>query len=142
MTRFCKQRDRYSCGPVALLNIDKHFGRQATYKDLPRYRKRVRCKRPDGTNPSGTYLHQMRKVLGRPSRRKFEKAKEFLRSGGCIVVMVNEHYFIITMDHIGIATVNCWRSGPCVCHVYPKVLKKKLDTAYRTWYVKQRTGIL
>jgi len=140
MTRFCKQRDRYSCGPVALLNIDKHFGRQATYKDLPRYRKRVRCK-----YPSGTYTRAISKVLGRATRRSFKKAKQFLQDGNCIVVQTKRkkgHYYLVMIDRLDLGIVNIYQIGPCIHRIAPQELGSKLKNSYRTWYVKEATGIL
>jgi len=134
MTRFCKQRDDYSCGPIALLNIDKFFGRRVTYKDLPRYRKRVRCEKKIG----GTATRYISKVLGRAGRKTWPAAKRFLKNG-CIAVQtkrVGHFYLMVTNGHGDIGIVN-YCNGPCALHVSVQRASQMLRHAYRTWYVSE-----
>ena len=51
MIRYCKQRDDYSCVPVAILNALKWQGRHVTLKDLPYIKEKV------GTTYAGTSYH-------------------------------------------------------------------------------------
>lgn len=56
--RYVKQRDTFSCGPIAVINALKALGRHATYDDLPRYQRLcnthfVRVNGHKGTFPSG-----------------------------------------------------------------------------------------
>ena len=98
--RFCKQRDRYSCGAVALLNIDKFFGSRATYQDLPKYRKLVNC------DQHGTQDWDITRVLGRTSRCKWPKAKRFLQEKNCILIKWWGHLFLMVMNNYDIQIVN------------------------------------
>lgn len=137
--RFCKQRGKFSCGPVALLNIDKHFGKQVTYKDLPRYSKRVSCKSPDGT-----FTSEISKVIGRATRRSYKKAKQFIVDGNCILVQTKKyegHYYLLVMNQHMFGVVNRHGNWPCVGHISRQQAGRILTKSYRTWYVSKRTGI-
>ena len=47
--RYIKQRDRFSCVPVCVINILKHHGFNVTYDDLGRYRNYLHCRPGVGT---------------------------------------------------------------------------------------------
>lgn len=50
MVRYCKQQDKYTCGPIAFLNLLKWQGKSATYKKtLPWLKKQLK------TTKIGTY---------------------------------------------------------------------------------------
>ena len=137
--RFCKQRDRYSCGPVALLNIDKFFGRRATYQDLPKYRKLVNCRPRHGTS-----LHDMTIVLGRASQRSWKQAKQFLQEGNCILLNTRwrasvGHYYLMVMHNYDIQIVNFFSDRSTVS-INSQRASRLLKQAYRTWYINE--GIL
>ena len=137
--RFCKQRDHFSCGPVALLNVDKHFGQRVTYKDLPRYSKRVLCK-----SPGGTLTSEISKVIGRASRRTYKKAKQFIADGNCIIVQTKKyegHYYLLVMDQYMFGVVNRYGNWPCVRHISRQQAGRILKKSYRTWYISKKTGI-
>ena len=53
MPRFLHQRQKYTCGPVAILNALKFFGRRVTEKNLPKIVKITKCDPYAGTLPSG-----------------------------------------------------------------------------------------
>lgn len=55
--RYIKQRDDYSCGPVALINILKWLGRKCTYTDLAMVKRLCNC------NQNGTNSHNMENAL-------------------------------------------------------------------------------
>ncbi len=136
--RFCKQRDKFSCGAVALLNADKFFGRRVTYRSLPLYKKLVR------TGQHGTYQRDMTRVLGRASRRGWKQAKRFLQEGNCIIVDVRwrdgeGHYYLMVIHNYDIQIVNYFKN----LSTYPidtKWASQLLKQARRTWYVNE--GIL
>ena len=52
MVRYIKQRDTYSCGPVALINVLKWSGANKTYKDMPRAQRMVKCSYKEGGTDS------------------------------------------------------------------------------------------
>lgn len=43
MVRYCKQRDRSSCGPVAIINLLKFFGKDAKYEFIRMFRHITYC---------------------------------------------------------------------------------------------------
>jgi hypothetical protein len=136
VTRYCLQRDHYSCGPVALLNADKFFGRRVAYRHLPRYSKRVRCQKGVGTR-----CKDMSKVLGRAKRKSWKKAKQFLKDGGCIVVQdkytgYDGHFYLIVTNYCGdIGMVNYYRNSYSAIHITPQRAARLLKIANRTWYI-------
>lgn len=80
--RFCKQRDHYSCGPIALLNAAKFFAYNVTYKDLKTFQDLVSC-----TSPRGTYTRNISKVLGRASRKSWKNTKAALNNcQHCLII--------------------------------------------------------
>lgn len=92
MPRFTKQRDRYSCGPVAILNALRWSGMDAPYKELiDIFQKVCNCEPGRGTNHSdfdralrffGTDLFRVRRVQ-RPCLGKIE---QHLRDDGCVIL--------------------------------------------------------
>ena len=137
--RFCKQRDQYSCGPVALLNVDKFYGKQVTYANLPHYKKLVDC-----SHPNGTRTRSMSNVLGRASRKNWQRTKDFL-DGGCLIIQTGDgiakhpgHYSIILKDiHGTYILVNHYHSkGYASIITNWQVVYWLWQKAYRIWYVK------
>ncbi len=145
MTRYCQQRDEHSCGPVALLNIDKFFGHQVTYKHLPQYSRRVRCTRPQGRDLGGTYTTFISKILGRASRRSWKKAKQFLKDGGCVMVQTkiasgHFHLYLMVMNDNGdISVVNYHLDKYAAVQITPQRGAAMLKRALRNWYVSKPT---
>ena len=95
--RWLRQYDHYSCGPVALINLDKWRGKSVTKRDLPRYRRRCHCYYPDGTST----INFLRTV-GQPpiSQLNYYCFKEHLLSGGVAIIHTtfdNEcgHFFFV-----------------------------------------------
>ena len=142
--RYCKQRDKYSCGAIALLNVDKFFGRWVTYQDLPKYQELVDCRRDEGTK-----IVRISKVIGRASRRAWESSRQFLRDGNCIMILCDEgaeaHYFVMIEEAGVIVVVNRFNHGvgtPSTCKISPQYATRMLRSALRTWYVDKETGLL
>jgi len=140
--RFCKQRDKYSCGPIALLNIDKFYGERVTYADLKYYRKLVDCKPLQGTKTSA-----MSDVLGRASRRTWVKTKEFLQDGwSCLIIQTGDgranrlgHYSLVVTDKGGrYILVNHYRGQEYAgVEISWREFYGLWRKAYRLWYVKR-----
>jgi hypothetical protein len=146
--RYCKQRDKYSCGAIALLNIDKFFGRQITYQDLPKYKELVDCQ-----PISGTQISNISKVIGRASRRTWRSSKQFLNDGNCVMILWDgvdtAHYFIMGMGMCQqrkvFFIVNRYRPDVGVSATYiapPQRAAIFLRNSVRTWYVDKETGLL
>jgi len=138
--RFCKQRDKYSCGPIALLNIDKFYGERVTYADLPYYKKLVDCKAK-----SGTQINRMSDVLGRARRKGWPKTREFLSDGwSCLVFQTGDgiagrpgHYSIVIQDRNGIYVLINHRRGKYASeHITWQELYWLWKKANRIWYVE------
>jgi len=133
--RFCKQRDRYSCGPVALLNVDKFFGRRVTYANLPFYRLLVQC-----SKSQGTLRRSITRVLGRAARRKWPNAKQFLQEGNCILIFDRwkggGHYSLVVMHGYDITLINHFE-GECLTPISAAKASRLLKHAERTWYISE-----
>lgn len=56
--RFLKQKDRFRCGPVALVNALKWSGKKSTSKDLIKISHLLKTK-----PKTGTYIHNIEKVV-------------------------------------------------------------------------------
>jgi len=96
MKRWLRQQDRYSCGPIALINLDKWRGKHVTKHDLPKYRRRCRCGRLFGTTIVN-FIHTVGKSYWRPTYQHF---KRYLLSGGVAIIDCywtngSGHYFFV-----------------------------------------------
>jgi len=47
--RYLKQRDKYNCAPISILNAQKWLGQKVTYRDLPKMSKRCRVVKREGS---------------------------------------------------------------------------------------------
>ena len=86
--RFCKQRDQYSCGAVAVLNVLKWAGCKVTYSNLPALRKLCKCNQPNGTKKQD--LESALKALGirfkRYTRPTLKMMDTHLDGGGIVLL--------------------------------------------------------
>lgn len=125
--RYIGQRDQYSCGPLAILNILKWAGYDITSKYLPNLRRY--CK----TDENGTDTKNISKVLERYSKLKVEcvpfitikNLHNHIENGGAAIIEVSwfdeikkqttGHYYIIVgmfkySNTTSYKVIN-WRSG-------------------------------
>lgn len=86
--RWVRQRDHYSCGPVAVLNILKWMGHPWTYKMLPALQVVCKCDVDVGTGRQN--IERAMAKLGINKKRKvFPKLRDIdahLDSGGIILL--------------------------------------------------------
>ncbi len=61
MPRYISQRDRYNCGPVAVVNYWKYLGLNVSYKDVKVLGRILETKR----SPIGTYTIALANLLGK-----------------------------------------------------------------------------
>lgn len=107
MPRYVRQRDNYSCGPVAMLNAMKWAGATwLRYVDLPSFRSLCRTDRRRGTSFTGMVrAARHMPVLG--ARRAKPKVKladidAHLGHGGAVILgsvsepMGGFHWFLVT----------------------------------------------
>jgi len=94
--RYIRQRDQFSCGPVAIINTLKFLGCNITYKDLPLVQNLCKCKSPDGTNPEN--LEKALSMLGICFERKIKPSLKdidgHIKSRGAILLN-----YCISMGH-------------------------------------------
>lgn len=142
--RFCKQRDRFSCGPIALLNADKFFGLKVTYRHLPAYRLMLKCESVHGTKTAC-----MSKMLGRASRRSWKNTEMFLQGcKGCLIIQTGDgrgerkgHFSLICRDSLGdYYLINHFNKQQYTA-IQVKVdhIQKYWKEAYRVWYINKLT---
>lgn len=107
MRRWLRQYDGFSCGPVALINLDKWRGKPVTNQDLPRYRRRCRCRPKHGTFDTN-FAHA---VGSRPRHLTYQHFKQHLLSGGVAIISAwldgGKHLFFVR----GVAECNDGRQG-------------------------------
>jgi hypothetical protein len=95
MRRYLRQRDHYSCGPVALINYHKWLGLPATGRQLKRYQRICKCRRPNGTHP-----HGFSTAVGKTHHFvSYQNFKKYLQCGGCAIINAKvpsgRHYFFV-----------------------------------------------
>ena len=61
MPRYISQKDKYNCGPVAIVNYWKYLGLNASYKDVKILSKILNTE----TFPIGTYVSAMEAILNK-----------------------------------------------------------------------------
>jgi len=108
MKRWLRQRDKFSCGPVALINLDKWRGKSVTNRDLLQYRRRCHCRQP-----RGTVVANFSQIVGQPHRHlNYQRFKRHLLSGGVAIINIVwangcGHFFFVR----GIAECSDGRQG-------------------------------
>ncbi|MCI0527014.1 MAG: hypothetical protein L0Y56_06105 [Nitrospira sp.] len=91
MPRYTKQRDRYSCGPIAIINALRWAGEPASYERLSRLQALCDTKPGEGTMHS-PFDRALRMMSGsvfsvqRVYRPKLRAMERHLRKGGAIVI--------------------------------------------------------
>jgi len=141
--RFCKQRDQFSCGPVALLNADKFFGLKVTYRHLITYSLMLEC-----TPKHGTLTSSMSKIIGRASRRSWENTEKFLQGcTGCLIIQTGDgragrkgHFSLICRDRHGdYFLVNHFDRQYAAMPLKADLIRRYWKEAYRVWYLNKVT---
>ena len=158
--RYIGQRDGFSCGPTAILNILKWVGYDVTSKYLPSLKKY--CK----TDIEGTNTEIISKVLKRYSRLEFEcvpfiKIQDLhnhIKDNGSAIIevswfdekkqLVEGHFYIIVGiliydDVIFYKTIN-WEKGYTEKHADRKKIVKEFRKCARSeenpkaWLIKRK----
>lgn len=91
MPRYTKQRDRYSCGPIVILNSLRWAGEPASYERLSRLR--TLCDTIPGQGTRHAPFDRALRMMGRDIfsvrrvyRPKLRAIERHLRKGGAIVI--------------------------------------------------------
>lgn len=160
MPRFTKQRDRYSCGPVAILNALRWSGTDAPYEDLIDILQKVcNCEPGRGTNHTdfdaalrffGTDLFRVRRVH-RPCLSTIE---EHLQADGAVILNYRwfgngrhfRHFALacgVSPDGRDFYVVNDSRHGPALQGLRRKDFVKetlryqRVDPHFKGWFLTQ-----
>lgn len=160
--RYVKQRDHYSCGPVAIMNILKWVGVKFNYRDrIEVLQEACKCSPPRGTKHAAfdKALRLVAELLPvdicvrRVHRPKLCQIEEHLRSGGAVVLNYrweadeegfSRHFMLLTKvygDGKYFLTVNDNRQGPAVRAIHRQTFKKvnlrfqRTDRHYKAWFV-------
>lgn len=107
--QYVKQRDRFRCGPVALLNALKWQGLRISLTGLRDLSELVQCKWKNSIKHSGTYLHHFNRVakqlgyvrLACPSVTKIDRE---LKAGNIVILLriakdFSWGHYSIVIDH-------------------------------------------
>lgn len=146
--RFIKQRDTFSCGPVAMINLYKWAGFPFTYKDVKPMQKVLGTGKPSGvTGLCGTFSHVIEKELENcdlidykryyygSSPGAYKKMEKHLDDGGCCIINVywnngGGHYFlVIAHTKNKYVTVNYAEGRNTVMFVDKKQLQKYMKNS-------------
>jgi len=146
--RYIKQKDTYSCGPIALINAMKWAGFNYTYKDLKRMQRLCKCKYPNGTHwrDMTNAIRDMSKLM--TTTRKnwpliLDIIKHLEKDGVVILAYKRDpkhvgHYILITdydKEKQEFKVVNAGR--PCT-RTTSKMKKDTLDNIIKHRYMKNR----
>jgi hypothetical protein len=162
MTRYLRQRDTYSCGPIAILNALKWAGASKTGKSIRTLRKDAKCNYPDGT-----YSVDFNRALRKKGKRFFStkwvassltKVVAQLRAGNAVLLSFTlsdwyrldgdraAHYALLlptSKNEKKFRVVNLWRSET-VCVIQRRKLREMLKRRKsgsgwypRVWYLKK-----
>lgn len=135
--RWLRQRDAYSCVPVALMNIAKAFGEGVTYQDLPKYKKLCH------TNSEGSDVYTSRKLLFRDFHVKkqilhptMSQLRKYLAENYMILLrsctLYSAHLFILAAaTESSFYCVNIYRGHGWVP-----------NQNFKDWYLKKTTSKL
>ena len=98
--KWIKQRDEYSCGPVAIINILKWLGVNATYKWLPAVQNLCRCD-IDGTSTADIESALKRLCIKYKKRMSpsLKKIDDHLNRNGIALV---EYYYAQDEGHFAL----------------------------------------
>lgn len=93
MPRYCKQRDWFRCGPLAILNALKWAGHKVTYNDmmskLTKQTNTYPRNHPNYGTSSGKLTEILREygfIVSRRKKMPLKELKEYVKSGGAAIV--------------------------------------------------------
>ena len=158
--RYMKQRDQYSCGPVAIMNTLKWSGFKFSYEDqIEHFQSLCGCTSSEGTfhAPFDKALRIASKELGgfnvkRIYYPKLWQIEKHLEAGGVIVLSYSwevdedysRHFSLITgisSSRRSFLMVNDFRKGPALKRITRQKFKsrnlrfQRTDSAYKGWFV-------
>ena len=137
MTRYAKQRDRFSCGPTAVINAMKWSGYQISYREeLEKYVHRYGCLYPEGVHPE-ILAGRMDAMQELDIRREINKPKlsdlnRELRKGRALILCHPHAYrgghYILCIGETKhfYKVVNRGSSRKTVSYISKKVMRKML----------------
>lgn len=159
--RYVKQRDKYSCGPVAVMNVLKWVGVEFNYQERIDVMRRVcECRPPNGTKHAAfdRALRITAELLPVDLRvrlvykPKLGQIEEHLRAGGIIVLNYRwrrggegaRHFMLVTkISDTGrsFLVVNDHRSGRAARRITRTKFKnwnlryQRTDQSYKAWFI-------
>jgi len=163
MARYLKQRDGYSCGPVAIMNVVKWAGLTFSYKNEIKFFQSIcGCEPVFGTNHPN-FDKALRTIAGeieglkvrRVQSPKLWQIEDHLGAGG--IIILNYHWrkadkqarHFMLLDRVSdsgksFLTINDYRIGPAVRWMPRETFKKvhlrfqKTDPYFRAWFISRR----
>lgn len=165
--RYCKQRDNFSCGPVAILNALIWSGIKLSYKYTKGIGYMCNCEPIQGTHPIlfGQTLQKFEKDFGlfkvkKVYRPKLKQIEKHLKRGEIVIINykigINKrngqwrHYTLvegINKNGTKFNVVNAFGKGPAFQKVsrnqfkYEFLRYKKPLSTFQVWFLtKDRTG--
>ncbi len=163
MIRYTKQRDKFSCGPVAIMNAVKWTGSECTYaKRIGLFQDLCLCKLSGGTwhRNFDQALRRIAEAHGgfdvlRVHRPKLSRIEEHLRGGGIIILNylwrrksgASRHFSILeNVSDSGktFRVINDFKAGPARQTIRRRTFVKynlrfqRSDPHYKAWFLTKR----
>ncbi len=163
MARYLKQRDGYSCGPVAIMNVVKWAGLTFSYKNEIKFFQSIcGCRPVFGTNHSNfeKALYTIaREVEGLKVKRVYKpklwQIEDHLGAGGIIILNYYwkragthaRHFMILNrVSNSGksFLTINDYRAGPAARWTSRETFKRvnlrfqRTDSLFKAWFISRK----
>ncbi len=159
--RYTKQRDKFRCGPIAILNALRWVGVSIPYKELlPSLERLCECVAPDGTRHAA-FDRTLREVgkdiftVRRVHHPSLAQIEEHLREGGHIILnyrwthagMDRRHFeslVEVSLSGRSFYVVNGSLRGPALRKVTRTRFKEydlrfqRVDPSFKAWFLTKR----
>lgn len=161
MPRYTKQRDKFRCGPIAILNSIKWAGVEAPYSQFtPLISRLCCCKPPDGT--SHGFFDRALRIVGQTCPKPFQvrriirprlsQIEDHLKADGAVIInyywrredLDDRHFLLITaISPSGqtLYTVNGHREGRALRAVRRQTFVndhlrfQRVDESFKAWFM-------
>lgn len=165
--RYVKQRDKYSCGPVAIMNVLKWVGVKFTYNTRIKVLQEICNCIPIRGTKHAAFDKAFRRTMEllpidirvrRVHRPKLKQIEDHLRSKGIVILNyrwqskgvkgISRHFMLLTKIYgTGkyFLVVNDYSDGPAAHTIHRKTLKtrnlcfQRVDPHYKGWFISLKS---
>lgn len=160
MIRYIKQRDRSSCGPVAMVNVLKWAGESVTYKNVSEFKSKWHSNTEDYEGVMPESMTKALRNLGQVrfynrNNVKIKQIDDHLLTGGIIVILFSQrgddndrhghYYLIVGTSGKKYRVVNSFRTRPAETLITRNFLLKDLRSSRyfsktghpKAWFIRR-----